>query len=281
MRDNIPYIDIHSHLNFAAFDLDREEVLSRALDGGVYSIQVGTQKDTSRSAVELARKYEKGVYAIVGVHPIHTGKSFHDKKELGEEGGEFTSRGEVFDYEYYKELASDRKVIGIGECGLDYYRLEGADQEKQHDAFFSQITLANEMNKPLMLHVRNGAGYSAYKDALMMLKKHARSGGNFHFFAGTVEEAKEILEAGFYFSFTGVITFARDYDEVVKYIPMNRILSETDSPYVAPSQHRGKRNEPIFVKEVVSRIALIKGKKEDEVKEAIFKNAETLFGISS
>src|SRR3989344_6442963 len=105
MRDNIPYIDIHSHLNFAAFDLDREEVLSRALDGGVYSIQVGTQKDTSRSAVELARKYEEGVYAIVGVHPIHTGKSFHDVKELGEGNRELTSRGEAFDTNIYRTMA--------------------------------------------------------------------------------------------------------------------------------------------------------------------------------
>ena len=118
------YIDIHSHVNFSVFDLDRDEVIKRALENETWVINVGTQANTSRKAIELAHKYKEGVYAIVGLHPIHTDKSFHDKEELGEEGAEFTSRGEIFDKEIYRELLKDPKVVAIGECGLDYYHLD-------------------------------------------------------------------------------------------------------------------------------------------------------------
>ena len=117
------YIDIHSHVNFTAFDADRDDVIKRALDNDTWMINVGTQIDTSKKAVELANKYKEGVYATVGLHPIHTGKSFHDEQELGSEGKEFTSRGEAFDKEKYLELARNLKVVAIGECGLDYFHL--------------------------------------------------------------------------------------------------------------------------------------------------------------
>src|SRR3989344_1411676 len=118
----VQYIDIHAHVNFAAYDEDREEVIKRALDKNVWMINVGTQLDTSKSAIKLTEKYEKGVYAIIGVHPIHTDKSFHDEKELGAGSKEFTSRGEIFDTTIYGSMASHPKVVGIGECGLDYFR---------------------------------------------------------------------------------------------------------------------------------------------------------------
>ena len=149
------YIDIHAHVNFKAFDADRDEVIRRALDGGTWVINVGTQADTSKKALEIANQYKEGVYAIIGLHPIHTGASYHDEKELGVGGADFTSRGESFDKEIYRELLKNKKVIGIGECGLDYYRCTPESMAAQKENFISQIELANEFNKPLMLHIRD------------------------------------------------------------------------------------------------------------------------------
>lgn len=214
-------------------------------------------------------------------------------QELGEpldsargKGG-FTSRGEAFDYAYYKKLAAHPKVVGIGECGLDYYREnEDSGFRIQEKVFRRQIELAIEVGKPLMLHIRNGSGRSAYRDAFRILStfnfqlETGRRPGNLHFFAGSIEEAKPFLDAGFTFSFTGVITFTRDYDEIIRYLPLDRILSETDSPYVAPAPFRGKRNEPLYVREVVDTIARIRGADEETVRPQILKNAERLFGFS-
>ncbi|MSR78616.1 MAG: TatD family deoxyribonuclease [Candidatus Taylorbacteria bacterium] len=275
------YIDVHSHVNFVAFDADRDETVKRALDSGVFMVNVGTQIDTSKKAIEMAEKYDKGVYATIGLHPVHTDKSFHDEKELGEGGKEFTSRGEVFDENAYRSMAKQPKVVGIGECGLDYYRLEPESERKQREVFVSHIALANEVRKPLMLHVRNGSDKSAYRDALVILKSEAKVKGDFHFFAGGWDEAKEILDAGFNLSFTGVITFARNYDEVVKNVPLNRIMSETDCPYVTPSPFRGKRNEPMHVREVVKKIAEIRGENFEIVRRQLVQNAKDFFSLSS
>lgn len=282
---NPEYIDIHTHTNFSAFETDRDEVIKRALDAGVWLINIGTQKDTSAKAVEMANKYKEGVYAAVAVHPVHTGKSFHDEKELGEGGKAFTSRGETFDMEYYRKLAQDKKVVAIGECGLDFYR-ENQDSgfKIQEEVFRKHIELAIEVNKPLMLHVRNGSGRSAYREALSILKSYnlnlkSTLKGNFHFFAGTWEEAKEILDAGFSISFTGVITFTHDYDEVIKNAPLDRILSETDSPYVTPKPFRGKRNEPLYVQEVVRAIARIRNEPFEQVRKQLVLNASRLFNL--
>ncbi len=278
---NFKYIDIHSHTNFKAFDEDRDEVIKRALDAGVMVINVGTQIDTSRKAVEMAHQYD-GVYAIIGLHPIHTGASYHDTKELGEEGKAFTSRGEVFDYEAYKELLKDPKVVAIGECGLDYYRCTEETIAKQKEAFIMQIELANEFNKPLMLHIRNNPednSRNAYADALAILKEYAKVKGDVHFFAGTLVDAKAFNDFGFTLSFTGVVTFTHDYDEVVRQTPLDMIMSETDSPYITPVPYRGKRNEPVYVIEVVKKIAEIKGLSEAEVAEALMANAKRVFDI--
>jgi TatD DNase family protein len=268
------YIDVHTHINFKIFDEDRDVVIKRALDNNTWLINVGTQVDTSKKAIEIAHQYKEGVYAIIGLHPIHTGKSFHDKDELGEEGAEFTSRGEVFNKDIYKEFLKDKKVVAIGECGLDYYHLEGESVEKQKKVFIEQIELANEVGKPLMLHVRD-----AYADTLEILKKYAKVKGVVHFFVGSKEEAKSFLDFGFMLSFTGVLTFTHDYDEVVKNTPLDMILTDTDSPYVAPVPYRGKRNEPSYVKEIVKKIAEIKSLPEEEVAKAIIANAKRLFDI--
>ena len=276
------YIDIHSHVNFKAFDEDRDVVIERAFENDTWIINVGTQVDTSKKAIELAHKYNVGVYAIIGLHPIHTGASYHDKQELGEEGGEFTSRGEIFDKNIYRELLKDEKVVAIGECGLDYYHTEKESIEKQKEAFVAQIELANEFNKPLMLHIRNNpkdTSINAYFDSLELLKKYSKVKGDVHFFAGNGEVAKAFLDFGFTLSFTGVVTFTHDYDEVIRNTPLDMIMSETDSPYVSPVPYRGKRNEPSYVKEVVKKIAEIKNIPEKEVAEAIIANARRVFRI--
>lgn len=275
------YIDIHSHVNFSAFDHDREEVMQRAEENETIVINVGTQIDTSRKAVEMTHTYTN-TYAIIGLHPIHTGASYHDVKELGEGGKEFTSRGEILDKEAYRELLKDPKTVGIGECGLDYYRCDEESVAKQKEAFIAQIEIANEFNKPIMLHIRNNPEdktRNAYFDALNLLKQHAKIKGDVHFFAGGLEEAKAFLDFGFTLSFTGVITFTHDYDEVIKNTPLDMIMTETDSPYVTPVPHRGRRNEPSYVREVVKRIAEIKNLPEAEVAKAILQNAKRVFGL--
>lgn len=269
------YFDAHTHVNFAAYDGDRDEAIRRSLEAGVGMNIVGTQFDTSRSAVELAEKHEH-VYATIGLHPIHTTKSYHDQKELGEGGKEFVSRGEVFDTAAYKQLAQSDKVIAIGECGLDYYRVEKDTKDVQVEAFIKQIELANLLQKPLMLHIRN-----AYDDALEVLKAHAKVRGDVHFFAGDWNIAKKFLDEGFTLSFTGVITFARDYDDVIRNAPLDMILSETDAPYVTPNPHRGKRNEPAYVEMVVRSIADIRQEPFVQVQKQLLANAARVFGLAA
>ncbi len=267
------YFDAHTHVNFVAYKEDTDATILRSRDAGVGMNVVGTQYDTSKAAVALAEKYDN-VWATIGLHPIHTSKSYHDAKELGDGGKEFTSRGEAFDAFAYESLGASSKVIAVGECGLDYYRIDKDTKDVQVEAFIAQIELANKLNKPLMLHIRN-----AYEDALEVLRAHAKVRGDVHFFAGDWEIAKKFLDLGFTLSFTGVITFARDYDEVVKNAPLDMLLSETDAPYVTPAPHRGKRNEPAYVELVVRAIADIRGDDFDTVRRELMRNAERVFGI--
>jgi len=270
------HIDIHSHVNFEAYAFDRDDVIERTLNAHTWMINVGTQKDTSVSALELASKYETGVYASIGLHPVHTNTSHRDVSEFGDEKKDFVEHGEQFDYDFYKKLALDHRVVAIGECGLDYFRVEGCGAQAQKESFDAQIALACEIKKPLMLHIRN-----AYRDAYDMLKNYPDVRGDVHFFAGTIEEARLFLELGFSLSFTGVITFARDYDEVIRYVPLDRILCETDCPYVTPAPYRGKRNEPLYVSEIVKKMAQIRGEDLEIVKKALVSNAFKLFELKA
>ena len=275
---NPELFDVHTHTQFAAFKDDQDAVIRRALDAGVWMVNVGTQQDTSAAAVETAHEYAEGVYATVGLHPVHTEQSYHDAEELGDSvyAKGFTSRGEEFDYEYYKKLAQDTKVVGIGECGLDYYRLSEDTKIKQRAVFERQIALAHEVKKPLMIHCRN-----AFADLRVILNaEHSTlnaSPGIIHFFAGTIDDAKALLDLGFSFSFGGVITFARDYDEVVRYIPIERIVLETDAPYITPVPYRGKRNEPTYVAEVAKKLAEIKALSYETTAQMTTGNARNLF----
>jgi TatD DNase family protein len=282
---SFPFLDAHTHVQFSAYDADRDEVINRALKSGVRFINVGTQRDTSQNAVLLAKKYDDGVYAAIGLHPIHTGKSHHDADELGNSGPaiEFASSGEVFDRDYYHALAVDSKTVAIGECGLDYYLMDNDARQaaipKQKDAFYAQIELSKEVKKPLMIHSRD-----AFSDTLDILKATGAQEGIAHSFIRTIDEARAFLDMGFYFTFAGNITFKPrvdkpSADEVIKFIPIDRILSETDAPYLAPVPYRGKRNEPMYVIEVVKKLAMLKGVSMEEMADTIAKNAKRAFGI--
>lgn len=285
------YIDIHSHINFSVFDKDRNEVIEKAHKNDTWVINVGTQLDTSKKAVEMAEQYKEGVFAIVGLHPIHTDASFHGAEELGKEGKEFVSRGEIFEKEKYRELVKNPKVLAIGECGLDYYHLDKDSLSKQKEAFSEQIELANEFNKPLMIHVRNNYEDNirdAYEDVFSLLKEKAKVKGVVHFFEGDMKDMKNFISIGFKISFTGAITYPPrknkrncDYENIIKELPLDMILADTDSPYMAPVPFRGKRNEPVYVKEIVKKIAEIKGLPPHEMAEIIIKNSRELFGFSA
>jgi TatD DNase family protein len=265
------YIDIHTHVNLDAFEGDWEEIERHTLAEGVAHINVGTGLETSKRAIELAGQFD-GVYATVGLHPVRaSGETVPDKED---------SR-ETFDSVIYRELAKHPKVVAIGECGFDYYRVDKDTKEKQEEAFIAQINLANEMGKPLMLHIRDVKGsMDAYEDALTLLKQHAKVLGNVHFFAGTYEIAKGFWEIGYTTSFTGVITFANEYDETIKNAPLDMLHAETDAPYVAPKPFRGQRNEPLHVREVYKRIAELRGQDEEVVRDSLMKNAKRLFGVA-
>jgi TatD DNase family protein len=272
------YIDTHTHVNLSAFDADREDVLARALRAGVSMINVGTKFSTSKAAVDIASVHEHCT-ATVGLHPVQTVPGLHDEDEVGEGGKPFISKGEVFDYDAMKTLASNPNVVAIGECGLDYYHTTPESEKVQREAFIAQIHLANELKKPLVLHIRNGKDTSknAYKDVGEIIKSEAKVVGNAHFFCGSVDDARLYLNMGYSVSFTGVVTFTRDYDEVVRYVPDDMIHAETDAPYVSPKPYRGQRNEPAYVVEVAKKLAEIRGVEEAIFADQLLRNAKQLY----
>lgn len=273
--------DVHTHVQFAAYLHDRDAVIKNALEGDIWMVNVGTQYETSRDAALLAEQYPVGVYAAVGLHPSHTGASHFDPQELKdmEKARALTAVGETFDYGAYKKLAAHTKAVAVGECGLDYFRIKGEETHvKQKEVFEAHIALSHEVQKPLMIHCR-----SAFSDLidLLKVKRHQlkTNAGIIHFFSGTVEDAKDMLDLGFSFSFGGVITFTRDYDKQVKYIPLGRIMLETDAPYVAPVPYRGKRNEPKYIVETAKKIAELKNISPEEAAVKTTANAKNIFNI--
>lgn len=258
------YFDLHSHLNLSPLSDRKDEIIKTLEDKEVGTITVGVDYETSYQAVEIGSK-SANLFASVGFHPTESGK-------------------QDFDVSKFRELASKEKVVAIGECGLDYFRIDSKDIEikkLQKEIFKSQIDLAMEKNLPLILHIRPQKGtMDAYEEVLSILESlEVKPRGDVHFFVGTKEIAKRFLDLGFYLSFTGVITFARDYDEVLKFIPTERILTETDAPFVTPEPYRGQVCEPWMVEEVVRKIAEIKGMDFEEIKTQILKNTKDLFNI--
>ena len=255
----IKYIDVHSHVSFPEFKEDQKEVLQRMIDAGVATITVGVDLESSYEAVKLAEKYDN-VFACIGAHP-------HD------------TDGFIFNPEDFEELVKHPKVVAIGECGLDYFRLEGdieAEKARQKAEFTKQIDFALKHNKALMMHIRD-----AHDDAYTILKSYkGKVRGNLHFFTASSEIAKKFIELGFTVSFPGVITFAKETEEGVMNIPLEMIHAETDSPYATPVPYRGKRNEPTYVIEVLKKIAQIRGGDEEKVRIQLLENVKRTFGIN-
>ena len=280
------YIDTHAHLNISAFAEDFDVVAQKCVEEGVTVINVGTKESTSARAVELAGQYEH-MYAIIGLHPIQTVPGRHDAEETGEGAAPFTSKGEAFNKSFYDELAKSNKVVGLGECGFDYWHCPPETYAVQEENFIAQIQFANEHNLPLMIHTRgpkpgeeSPTGRSVYADVHDVLQQYAKVPFNIHFYAGTIAEAEKFFALGGTVSFTGVITFAKVYEEVVRALPLELIHGETDCPYVAPVPHRGKRAEPWMVQEVYKTIAAIRGENEELVRAQLVENAKRQYKIS-
>jgi len=269
------YFDSHSHLNLEDFESDKEEVIKKMRTEKVGTLTVGTSLKTSKEAVRLAKENEN-LFACIGLHPNEVGN-------------------EIFNKEDYEKLL-DEKTICVGECGLDYFR--SSNKIEQEIEFKKQIEFALENDLPLMLHIRpkKGSlpastrdgeptqGADAYEDTLSILKDYKKLAGEklrgqAHFFAGNKEIADRFLELGFYISFTGVVTFTHEYDEVIKHIPSDKILMETDSPFVAPVPHRGHRCEPQYVIEVYKKIAQLKDISLIDFTNQIRQNLRDLYKI--
>src|SRR3989344_2045794 len=227
------YFDIHSHLYFPDYDKDREEEIERMKKAKIGTIVIGTNFDSSQKAIELVEKHEN-LFACIGQHP------------------EDLNADSVFD-ERLKGLAQHKKVVAIGECGLDYFRLT------------ENINSMKLIQKTVFEHHAKIVG--------------GKLRGNAHFFAGNKEILERFLAIGFTVSFTGVITFTHDYDELIKLTPLNMIMAETDAPFVAPVPHRGKRNSSLYMPEVVKRIAEVKNESLDKVKQALMANTIRQFNL--
>jgi len=282
--------DTHTHFNFNAFKDDSKEAMQRSLDEDVWFVNVGAERKTSLRAVKMAEEYEMGVYASVGLHPIHTFEDEFEEEVKGEKV-KFITQAEEFDRDFYADLIDNSpKIVAIGETGLDYFHLKkfAASQQKklrkkQQAVFCAQVDLAIEKKKPVILHCRALKDYDAYFDMLDIVKdrkkKNPELSGVLHCFSGNLKIAEAFADLDFYFGFNGVITFARDYDEVVKILPLDKILLETDSPWLTPVPYRGRRNESIYVSEVAKKIAELRNVSFEEIALVTTQNAMRLFGI--
>lgn len=280
-------IDTHAHVNFNAFKNDSDEVIKRALEEGVFMTNVGSQYSTSKRAVEMARNYVAGVWAAVGLHPVHLQKriiEYRDDEELSP--GEIKTIGEEFDYGKYLELAKDEKVVAIGEVGLDYKHFEQGDDipdliGKQKEIFLEFIKMANEVEKPVIIHCwGNYAETKAYNDILEILRENpVEKRGIMHSFMGSHKTAKQFVDLGFKLGLSGVITYSSSYDRLIREVDLKNIVLETDCPYLTPVPHKGERNEPVHVKLVAEKIAEIKNLRIDEVENATTQNAQNIFGL--
>ena len=258
---HVGLVDSHAHIQGSEFAADVAQVIQRAQEAGVEKIiAVGGAGDLSsnEAALELAESFP-GLFATVGMHP-------HDAKEVSEE-----------DLKRLAELSKSPKVVAIGETGLDFH-YDHSPRRVQMDLFRRFIQMARETGLPIVVHNRE-----AQPEVAGLIRREGKGDlrGVIHCFTGDYEAAREFLDLGFYLSFTGIITFknADPLREVVRKLPLDRILVETDSPYLAPVPHRGKRNEPAYVRFVAETVAQIKGQTLDQVAEATSSNATVLFGI--
>lgn len=242
-------IDSHSHLNFEAFENDLNDVINRCISEDVFCINVGSQYETSKKAIEIA-KNNKTMFAAVGLHPIHARDDFK--------------------IEDYRSLAKSDKVVAIGEIGLDRFKDYGQFIDKQKEVFLQQLDLAKELNLPVIVHCR-----MAHQEIIEILAGY-KLPGVIHCFTGTWEEAKKYLDMGFYLGINGIM-YKFDLKEVIEKTPLNRILLETDCPYLG--KNKEERNEPIFVKQIAKDIAKIKNISFEEVAQTTVRNTQTPFQI--
>lgn len=262
---SIKYFDAHSHIHFPQFAEDIGEVLARMQDAGVSTITVGCDRATSYAARDFAHAH--GLYATAGLHPSD-------------------NRAEPLDEAGIRELLKDERVVAVGECGLDYSRLEDdAEKERQKDIFRKQVALAVEAGKPVMIHCRASGKDSeqrtdAHEDCLAILNEFPGVRPILHFFTASPEIAAQYSKLDAYFSFSGVVTFAPMYEATVKAVPLARILVETDAPYAAPVPHRGTRNEPAYVAATLAHIAAIRGLSDEDMRQEALKNASSAFGLA-
>jgi len=281
-------IDTHAHVNFAAFKDDADEVIRRSLVAETWMVLVGAEIKTSNRALSFANKYEKGVYAAVGLHPVHLEDGRVDTGEDGENSG-FISRAEEFDYGSYEKLAKFEKVVAIGEIGLDYYHLDPAKdlaavKKRQHEVLAQQLLLARSLDLPVIIHCRQ-----AHDDLLALLQDFKKEYGHLipadrpwgviHCFSGDEDLAWKYFKLGLLISFTGLITFSQQWDDLIRKIPLDRLMIETDTPYMTPEPYRGQRNEPLLVQYVARRIADIRGIKLEKVAESTTNTARNFFRI--
>ena len=273
---NIRYVDAHCHIQFEQYAQDDQELIERMKNEGVAGIVVGVDRLSSEKALALVEKHEH-LFASVGLHPNRVAE-------------------EAFDEAAYRTFAMHAKVVAIGECGLDYFRPKEVNDEvkrAQKEVLKKHIELAVSLDKPLIIHARPSSAkategkpsYDAYQDLIEILKeakiKHPNLRGDVHFFVGGIQEAKALIALDFTVSFTAVITFARDYDAVIRAVPLASILCETDAPYVAPTSRRGERNDPLAVIDVVAKIAEIRDEDPEIVRTSLLANAQRLFSLSS
>lgn len=277
-------IDTHAHVNFNAFKNDADEVIRRSLAGDTWMILVGSEVKTSKRALEYANKYEKGVYAAVGLHPVHT-----HAREISGDDYDFNTRQEEFSYDVYEKLGQFKKVVAIGEIGLDYYQLDitadaTAIKQKQKKVFYDQLRLAHNLKLPAIIHCRQA--HDDMLEVLKTFKKDYKSDmakdkvwGVMHCFSGDEELAWQYFSLGLIVSFTGLITFSAKWDDLIRRIPNDKFMIETDCPYMTPEPFRGQRNEPLLVKKVAERIAEIKNLSFLRIAEVSTANARKLFKI--
>lgn len=250
--------DTHAHYDDEAFDADRDALLAAMPERNVGLIaNPGCTVETSQQAVALAEQFDH-VYAAVGIHP--------------ENCGDFTDS----DIDILRQLAQHEKVVAIGEIGLDYYWEENPPREWQQRVLRAQMALAEELSLPVIIHDRE-----AHADTLAIVKEFPQVRGVFHCYSGSVEDARTLLKMGWMLSFNGAITFknARKAPEVIAEVPMERIMIETDSPYLTPVPYRGKRNDSTYVHLVAEKIAEIKGLTAEKVEDVTFENGKHFFGI--
>ncbi len=276
MKKDIKLFDIHSHLHSNFFKDDIDKIIQEMKEKNIFTISIGVTLEDSKKAVELSEKNEN-IFSTIGIHPV-------DEKE-------------VFKPEEFQKLINNnKKIVGIGECGLDYYwpkkdlELGKINQEefqeevqRQKILFERQINFAIKNNLPLMLHIRSFKNSDAHWDAFKILDRKQKESekeirANFHFFTEGPEIVDEIIKRNYSISLPGVITFA-DLDETIKKIPLENLMSETDSPFAAPKPHRGKTNNPIYVEEVVKKIAEVKEKSFEETSRVLIENAKKFWNI--